>query len=212
MVYSFNRFNYLLMYHQEAFRIFQWDIQAFERSHPLACPACEPKIKRIIQERDSKMREKIWAEATASKADPLDAVCNGWEGSPVDADFGNGCRIMGLESRLAGVDCGDATLRLGGIHGNGDWEVCLGWYTCALVDETLDTLVEGTSISSGSGRGGRRVAGMRENHLDSTSRCARRLYVGPWHRAEYRSGNGDGGKSLRRSYCYRCTSDPSHSK
>ena len=130
----------------------------------------------------------------------------------MDADFGNGCSIMGLESRLAGVDCGNATLRLGGIYGNGDSEVCLGWYTCVLVDERLDTLVEGTSISNGQGRGGRRVAGMRENHLESTSRYARRLYVGLWHRAEYRSGNGDGGKSSRRSYDYRCISDSSHSK
>jgi hypothetical protein len=130
----------------------------------------------------------------------------------VDADLGNGCRIMGLEDRLAGVDCGNATLRLGGIHGNDDPELCLGRYICALVDETLDTLVEGTSISNGQGRGGRRVAGMRESHLDSTSRYARRLYVGPWHRAEYRSGNGDGGKSSRRPYDYRCISDSSHSK
>lgn len=120
----------------------------------------------------------------------------------MDADFGNGCRIMGLESRLAGVDCGNATLRLGCIHGNDDPKLCLGRYVCALVDETLDTLVEGTSISNGQGRGGRRVAGMRENHLDSTSRYARRLYVGLRHRAEYGSGSGDCGKSSRGSYGY----------
>jgi hypothetical protein len=103
MVYSFNRFNYLLMYHQEAFRIFQWDIQAFERSHPLACPACEPKIKRIIKERDSKMREKIWAEATASKADPLDAVRNGEsDGDPgaLDGRARRWMRTLGMDAEL----------------------------------------------------------------------------------------------------------------
>lgn len=130
----------------------------------------------------------------------------------MDADSGNGCRIMGLESRLAGVDRGNTTLRLGGISRNGDSEVCLGWYTCALVDERLDTLVEGTSISDGSGRGATRVAGVRKNYLDSTSRYARRLYVGPWRRAEYRSGNGNGGKSSSRPYGHCCISDSSHSK
>jgi hypothetical protein len=43
-------------------------MQAYERSHPLACIICEPKIKRIIEDRDSKMREKIWADATSGRA------------------------------------------------------------------------------------------------------------------------------------------------
>jgi len=48
--------------------IFQWDVQAYERSHPLACLICEPKIKRIIENRDSRMREKIWTDASLSRA------------------------------------------------------------------------------------------------------------------------------------------------
>jgi hypothetical protein len=52
---------------QEAYRIFQWDVQAYERSHPLACLICEPKIKRIIEDRDSKMRERIWTDASLSR-------------------------------------------------------------------------------------------------------------------------------------------------
>ena len=57
---------------QDAFQTFQWDIQAFERSHPLACIACEPKIKRIITERDSRMKERIWADATLNRSEQLE--------------------------------------------------------------------------------------------------------------------------------------------